>query len=103
MYVSLFKTTNIAKLDRGYVSTLATNKHLAYIDVQFVPHRKHIRLHCRKIVLVLFKEIIIIRKFIGSKFHTKKYVEFLRVTKIDECPLLEGFKLKTVTLSSNWA
>jgi hypothetical protein len=59
MYVSLLKATNIAKPESGYVVTVANNKHLTYIDAQLVPHRKHFRLYYRKILLVLFKVIII--------------------------------------------
>jgi hypothetical protein len=59
MYVSLLKATNIANPESGCAVTVATNKHLAYIDAQLVPHRKHFRLYYRKILLVLFKEIII--------------------------------------------
>jgi hypothetical protein len=59
MYVSLLKATNIATPDSGYVVIVATNKHLAYIDAQLIPHRKHFRLYYRKILLVMFKEIII--------------------------------------------
>jgi hypothetical protein len=59
MYVSLLKTTNMAELDGGYAATVATNKHLVYIDAQFVPRRKYFSLHDRKTLLVLFKEIII--------------------------------------------
>jgi hypothetical protein len=60
LYVCFFiKKTNTAELDGGYAATVATDKHLFYIDAQFVPRRKYFYLHYRKTLLVLFKEIII--------------------------------------------